>query len=297
MARQPSIIAVTRLADGRLIAAATDRRTNSLWQFDLPAWSQLAEWTGKEITACCGVGDDVVCPALDGQLFVWSHGQLHQHALPDKTMWIYAAAALDDGRALLGGNGGLVFFEPATGQLVHRRLSEYDVKRPGRTIHGISRSEGRTFIVGAKNLVLELRGDAPVEIADRSTFAGRELLFLSAASVTAASDSNASAGGRLWLAGHGLLASLDEGGPHIFENPLGDRNRLVGIASHCGQLVAFQDEIMLGEPGAWRPLIEGFNAPGLIAVEPLADDQWCAITHTGESYLFNGDSVQPSRVF
>jgi hypothetical protein len=59
----------------------------------------------------------------------------------------------------------------------------------------------------------------------------------------------------------------------------------------------FQDEIMLGHPNNWRPLVEGFRAPDLVAVEHLADDKWCAITNTGESYLLQGNSIKVAAVF
>jgi hypothetical protein len=287
MPAKQSIVDVTSLAGGRLIAGATNRRMNSLWQFDGNAWSGIAEWKGKEVTACCRVGNAIVCAALDGDLYVWSDGQLHRHALPDATMWIYAATALDDTCALLGGSGGLVFFEPLSGKLQHRRLSTYEISKPGRTIHGISRSHGRTFIVGAKNLVLELQGDTIVELANRASFGGHEILLLSAAYCR----------DRLWLSGFGDLAALDSNGVQIYENVLGNRIRGIGLRCHHGELLVFQEEIMLGEPSNWHPITSGFRAPGLIAVEPLADDQLCAVTYSGESFVLQGSSVRAVPIF
>jgi hypothetical protein len=287
MPAKQSIVDVTTLAGGRLIAGATNRRLNSLWQFDGNAWSGLAEWKGKEVTACCGVGNAIVCAALDGELYVWSEDQLHKHTLPDPTMWIHAATALDDTRALLGGSGGLVFFEPLSGELQHRRLSTYEISKPGRTIHGISRSDGRTFIVGAKNLVLELQGDRIVELANRASFGGHEILLLSAAYCQH----------RLWLSGFGDLAALDGNGVQIYENVFGNRLRGIGLQCHHGELLVFQEQIMLGDPNNWRPIISGFQAPGLIAVESLPDDQLCAVTYAGESFVLQGNSVRAVPIF
>jgi hypothetical protein len=290
MSTKQNIIDVTRFADDHLVAAATNRRINSLWEFDgAGSWRQIAEWKGKEITACCVVGDAVVCAALDGELYVLFNGQLHKHALPDPTMWIYAAIALDDGRALLGGDAGLVFCEPHSGELIHRRLSTYEIGKPGRTIHGITNCSGRIFIVGAKNLVLELQDDKLTELANRKAFDGRELLFQSAAYCN----------DRLWIAGaFGVLASLDNSGPpQVYEIDFADRNRGIGLRCHRGELMIFQDEIMLGQPGSWRPFIEGFRAPALVAVEHIAGDACCAITHTGESYVLQGDSIKSVPVF
>jgi hypothetical protein len=281
-----SIVDVARLADGRLVAAGTTRRANALWQLASKVWSPLVEWKGKEVTACCGVGDAVVCAALDGELYAWSAGQLQKHTIPDPTMWIYAASALDDMRAVLGGSGGLVFFDPHTGAVDHRRLSTYEISKPGRIIHGINRSAGRLFIVGAKNMVLELQGDALVELANRATFGGQELMFLSAEYCN----------DRLWLSGFGQLASLDAGGPQVYEN-VGERTRAMGLGCHQGELLVFQNEILLGEPGHWRPLVEGFHAEGLIAVEPIGDDQLCAITYTGKSYFLQGDVIELAPIF
>jgi hypothetical protein len=291
MPRANSIVAVTRLADGLFVAAATDRRTNSLWQFDGAAWSKLAEWKGAEITACCAVGEDLVCPALDGKLFIWSQGQIQQLALPTTTMWVYDAVALDEQRALLGGEG-LVFVEPKTGGVIHRRLGDYGVSKPGRTIHGVCRSEGRTIIVGAKNMVLELKDDAVVELANRGTFGGRELFFRGAA---VCND-------RLWISGWtgsvGVLVALDAAGPKVYDDPIGPGKPSFGLRCHHGELIAYQDEIMIGGPGNWRPLFPGFkNGDGFVALEPSARNRWCAIAYNGQSWLLDGDSIQPVPVF
>jgi len=164
-----------------------------------------------------------------------------------------------------------------------------------RSIVEVTRSaDGRLIamatdlIVGAKNLVAELQQDALIELADRSTFEGREIHFLSA---------NA-CGDRIWLSSHGLLASLGSEGTRVFENPLGNRNSLVGIRKYGDTLMAFQDRIMIGEPDEWRPLIEGFNVPGLITVEQCGTKgELCAISYTGQAFILSDGAVQPAPVF
>jgi len=159
-------------------------------------------------------------------------------------------------------------------------------RKPGRTIHGICSSEGRVFIVGAKNLVLELRGETLVELGARATFADRELLFRSAVLSK----------NRLWLSTFGALVSLDGAGAQSFDDIPVELIRGFGLACHRSELLLYHDEVLLGQPGNWRPFFHDFRAEGLIAVEPLSDDRWCAISYAGQSYLLDGDSIEHASI-
>jgi hypothetical protein len=303
-----SVLGLDRLAGGDPVCMATTRKVNRIARFDGESWTTVAEWKGKEATAFCAVGDFVVCGALDGVIYVWNGAAVAKHsisltqhwiyaacgledgrALISLTQhWIYAACGLEDGRALFGRSHGLVFCDPAAGTVREVRLSEYDIERPGRTIHGITRTGSRVLITGAKNLLVEFFGDSAREIA-RPAFAGKEIFMNAAVPL----------GDRIWMAAFRGLWCLEGEALTQHEYPEGwNSNSAVGLKVLGEELCLWQESIALGEPPHSRPLREGFRAPdGIGGLAPTASGELCAVTSRGASYRIAADRVEQIPVF
>jgi hypothetical protein len=288
-----SVVDVDRLPTGEVVCATTTRKKNAVWIGNGRGWMLLVEWSGKEVTACCACGPSVVCPALDGVLYIVTGGEVRTIPLSDVDAWFYGCRALDENRALMGGsNGRLAIYDHRSGAVERRKLLDFGVDKPGRTIHAVSAYDGRIFLTGKKNLLLEYREDEPIERATKAVFGGRELLFLGATPHA----------GRIWLSGFGMLAAVPDAGlpgdAVVWEEPLWGRNSRVGVRPFRDGLMAFQSTIVVGYPGTWRPLVARFDTGGLAAVEdsPI-EGEIIAVDCAGKAYAIGEGAVRDIPIF
>jgi hypothetical protein len=254
------------LPDGSFACAGTHRKQLTIWRVAGTNVTPLHTGPGKEFTAVCTCGPRVVCATATGPAYVFdtSDGTPRTFKLPPlpagEKEWIYGAASLDGDTVLIGGTHGLVFLTPSTGQATRRRLSEFGVRRPGRTIHNIVRAEdGRAFVIGAKGLFVEYRHDAGGsvrELTSGPTVAGHEAFFQGAAEC----------GGEVyasWFSGAHAFLSVHRDGtfqPVDMPIPITPGH---GTAALCGdgtRLIVAKHEVAAGVTGDWQ-VVGRFSDP------------------------------------
>src|SRR5688500_6478467 len=162
-----SIVGSAQLRSGEVVCVTTQRTQSAVHVFDGSRWQQTAHWRGHELTSACACGDTVVCAALDDLVYLVRGTEVSELPLPKQGDWLYGAAALSDDTALLGGSGGLVLVSVAGRTATRRRLSEFNISRPGRDILAIVRIANRTLLLGKENLLVEYRGDSAEALVDR----------------------------------------------------------------------------------------------------------------------------------
>jgi hypothetical protein len=271
---------------------ATTRKGNAVYVFNGGGWHEAAAWSGNEVTAACACGDAVVCAALDDQAYLVRGAEVTPLKLPEQSDWIYGAAALSDDVALLGGAG--LFVLSVTDQTVQRRrLSEFNISRPGRDVLRIVRTAGRTIVLGKKNLLVEYHGDSAVELVDRKAI-GAELFFFGAAQL----------GPDLWLTGSSNLRPFlarPAGNTVQFDDvPLTAKSPPV-LAALADELLIGGERLLAGKPGQWRELVaETTAAETFIGMTPITSSsphRVCAFTSGGTSYFTDGHAVTEIDVF
>jgi hypothetical protein len=289
----PSILSSATLRDGRIVAIATERAHNSIHAFDGKGWSRVVRWAGHEVTAACACGQTVVCAALDDVVYLIDGKTISRVPLPKQSDWIYGAAVMSDETALLGG-AGLFVIGVKDQSVIRRRLSEFNISRPGRDILSIVRTGGRTLLLGKKNLLVEYKDDSAVELVDRKAMAGRELMFKSAVQI--AQD--------LWLSGFGpqpFLARLAAGRSVQFEDLPITGQSSPSLAELNGELLVGTSRLQIGNPGRWRDLLPApltnSSIVGIIPTSTAAATEACALSHDGKSYFTDGKTVKELPVF
>ena len=291
----PSIIASDTLPSGQLMCVATERTHNSVYLFDGAAWRRLVRWGGHEVTAACACGDTIVCAALDDVVYLVQGATISKVKLPKDSDWIYGAAALSGEVALLGGLG-LHLISVADQTVTRKRLSEFNISKPGRGILAVvntgSPQNSRTLLLGKKNLLVDYRGDSAVELIDSKKLPGRELFFQDAAKV----------GNDLWLAGtsgaHPFLARLDGDTVQFVDLPP-TRQNAPSIMELNGEVIVGADGLFAGKPGQWRQILPASAVPGTIVSFCRAPDPLpiCALTSDGQSFFTDGHTCQHLPVF
>ena len=292
---QPYVIGADRLPGGRIFCAATDRSHNTVFVHESGKWRKLIGWNGHEVTACCACGDTIVCAALDDVAYVIEGTTITPVTLPEKTRtWVHGAAATSPDTALLGGAGGLFELSVSSRTAVRKRLSEFNVSRPGRDIHNVVRGAGTTWLLGAKNLLVDFRGDSAREPVPRDVLRGREVMFEDAADFD----------GRLWLSAlegpRATLAELDGQTLSFHDTPQPGQRR-ARIAAHGGELFVGASGLSVGRPGSWRDL----STPGLgpkgdaivAIVAPQQAGELAAVSSDGRSFFTDGKSCMELAVF
>jgi hypothetical protein len=280
----PSIIGFGTLRSGQLMCVATERTHNSVHVFDGNAWRKLVRWAGHEATAACACGDTVVCAALDDVVYLVDGTTVSRVALPKQGDWIYAAAALSEDTALLGGSGGLVLVSTRDQSVTRRRLSEFNVSRPGRHILGIARTASRVLLLGKKNLVVDYKGNSAAELIGRKALGSEERFFQDAVEL----DQD------LWLSGmsgpHPFLARMVDGGLHDEPIPV-TRQTSPSLAVLGSELVIGAERLWAGKPGQWREVLAltpGASIVGLTPAPATAPHPLCAFTSDGISCFTDG---------
>jgi hypothetical protein len=250
-----------------------------------------AEWDGKEVTAACACGDTVVCAALDDEAYLVRDGNVAALELPKQSDWIYAAAALSDDVALLGGSG-LFVLSITDRSVTRRRLSEFNISRPGRDILRIVRTGGTTIVLGKKNLLVEYRGDAALELVDRRAV-GKEVFFSGAAQL----------GPDLWLTGSSNLIPFlarRAGNRVQFEDAPFTRPARPVVVALGDELLLGGAQLFAGMPGRWRELVPPSTAgASIVGMMPVAigPHPMCAIASDGTSYFTDGRTCVDVDVF
>ena len=278
---KPSIVGCGTLHSGRPACVTTTRKRNAVFVFDGHRWHAAAEWGGKEVTAACACGDTVVCAALDDEAYLVRGADVVTVKLPEQSDWIYGAAALSDDVALLGG-AGLFVLSVTDGSVTRRRLSEFNISRPGRDVLRIARTSGRTLVLGKKNLLVEYQGDSAVELVDRRAV-GAELFFSGAAQL----------GSDLWLAGgislRPFLAKLTGNSVQFEDAPLAGTSLPV-LATLGDELLVGSDRLLAGGPGQWRELAPASPVgAGIVGMTPVPGPYpVCAVASDGTSYFTDG---------
>jgi hypothetical protein len=286
-----SVIGSGVLRSGQPVCVATERTHNAVYVFGGGAWNRLVRWAGHEVTAACVCGDVIVCAALDDVVYLVQETAVSRVALPKKSDWIYGAAALDDESALLGGAGGLFVVSVKDRTVTPRRLSEFNISKPGRHVLNVVRVGPRTLVLGKKNLLVEYRGTSAVELINSKAVAGKELFFRHATEL----------GNDLWLSGTGpqpFLARLEGEGVRYEDMPLTGQSSPV-VDALGGELVLGGDRLLAGKAGQWRdllgaPLPSGNVVAFVSAASPLPT---CAVTNNGHSYFTDGHSCRGIPVF
>lgn len=290
---KPYIIGADRLKSGRLFCASTDRSHNAVFVYEDDAWRRLVGWSGHEVTACCACGEKIICAALDDVAYVIEGTTISRVTLPEKTRtYVHGCCATSDDAALLGGNGGLFSLNVRDLTAARVRLSDFNVSRPGRNIHNIVRTGGRTWILGLKNLLVDFRGDAASEPVPRDVLRGREVRFGDATELD----------GRVWLSAaegaRGTLASL-QGGNLQFHDPPHPGFSAGGLAVLNGELVLAGEQLTIGRPGAWRDLpLPGMPSDsGTVALVPTESGrELCVVAYSGQSWFTDGRTTRAAQV-
>ncbi len=273
------------------MCVATTRKGNAVYVFNGGGWHEAAAWSGNEVTAACACGDAVVCAALDDQAYLVRGAEVTPLKLPEQSDWIYGAAALSDDVALLGGSG-LFVLSLMDRSVTRRRLSEFNISRPGRDILRIVRTGGTTIVLGKKNLLVEYRGDAALELVDRRAV-GKEVFFSGAAQL----------GPDLWLTGSSNLIPFlarRTGNRVQFEDIPFTRQAGPVVAALGDELLVGGQQLLAGMPGRWRELVPpttaGANIVGIIPVTN-GPQSMCAIASDGTSYFTDGRACVDVDVF
>jgi len=130
----------------------------------LPEGREICRWKGWMLTAACATGDLLVCPAVDGHVYLLNEGGLKSihHDQPDD--WYHAAACLEDDRCLFGGDmGRLAWFNGRTSRFQYSSLKEHGVRRPGRSILKILVVEQDIYLLGENELLVQYRDQEFIE--------------------------------------------------------------------------------------------------------------------------------------
>lgn len=288
----PSIIGFGTLRSGRLMCVATERTHNSIHLFDGSAWRRLVRWAGHEATAACACGDTIVCAALDGVAYLVDGATISRVALPEKDNWIYAAAAWSADTALLGGTG-LVLVSVRDHSVIRKRLSEFNISRPGRDILGVARTASKMLLLGKKNLVVEYKGDAAAELIGRKALGNEERFFHDAAEL----------GQDLWLSGRSgarpFLARIIDGSLQDEPIPLASQT-FPSLAVLGSELFIGAERLWAGKPGHWREVLApapGESIVGLTPAPASAPHPLCALTSDGNSYFTDGQAHTRLPIF
>lgn len=285
-----SVVGTGRLASGVLFCVTTTGSRNVTWTFDGATWSPANEWAGKEVTACCSVDEQIMCPALGHFLYVVQGGITACHRLPEEAEWIYGACELENRVVLMAGKRGLFFYDASNGRIWRKGLVDFQVSKPGRIVNRICRSGSRVFLAGGKSLLVEFHGESATELLTRESLGGRELNIYQAAVCS----------GKIWASGtlgpSSFLAVLDNGREELVDCPMpGLRSPI--LVTYRDKLLLASDRILYGFPGAWQTLWEG-DGNGIVGVMESSDRvKLCAVTYTGCSYLFDGSQWQRVPIF
>ena len=285
-----SIVGLGTLGSGRPVCVVTTGKRNAVHAFDGSEWQLAAAWNGKEVTAACACGDTVVCAALDDAAYLVRGADVSPVTLPEQSDWIYGAAALSDDVALLGG-AGLFLLSVNDGSVTRRRLSEFNISRPGRDILNVVRTGGRTIVLGKKNLLVEYHGESAVELVDRRAI-GKELFFEDATQL----------GPDLWLSGRSnlqpFLARLAGNTVQFEDVPLAAKvATALGVVG--GELLVGGERLLAGKPGQWRELVpESTAGASIVGITPAEGPHpMCAIASDGTSYFTDGRACVDVDIF
>ena len=278
---KPSVVGTGRLASGVLFCVTTTGSRNVTWTFDGATWSPANEWAGKEVTACCNLGEQIVCPALDHFLYVVKGADTASHLLPDESEWIHGACELENNVVLMAGERGLFFYDASNGRIWRKRLGDFDISKPGRRVIRICRSNARVFLVGAKNLLVEFHGESATNLLARGSRGGRELTIYQATVCE----------GKIWTSGilgtSSFLALIDNGHAMLVDCPMAELRAPI-VTSYRDQLLLASDRILYGFPGDWQTLWKG-DGNGIVGImESNGCGTLCAVTYKGCSYFFDG---------
>ena len=288
-----TVVGCGTLRSGRPVCVASNRKHTTVHVFDGTVWEGTAGWRANEVTAACVCGDAVVCAALNDEAYVVEGVDVLPVKLPQQSDWIYGAAALSDDVALLGGPG-LFLLSIKDQTVTRRRLSEFNISRPGRDVLRIVRTGGRTIVLGKKNLLVDFRGDSAVELLDRRAV-GHELFFSGAAQV----------GPDLWLTGSAnlrpFLARLSGNTVQFEDVPLTGKSMPVLAALNDDELLIGCERLLAGRPGQWREVVpettDGVCIVGITPATANAPHPICAISSNGTSYFTDGRAVADLDVF
>jgi hypothetical protein len=261
--------------------------------YDGSAWAPSARWAGKELTAACACGERVLCAALDDQAYLVQGADVVPIKLPERSDWIYGAAAVSDDMALLGGAGGLFELSIDHRAITRRRLSEFNISRPGRHVLRIVRAGERTLVLGKKNLLVEYRGGSAIELVDRRAISA-ELFFTGAVQL----------GTDLWLTGsHSLrpfLARLAGNAVQFEDLPLTGKSLPV-LAALGDELLVGAERVLARRSGQWRELISESTVGARIAsIMPLpspSSHSICAVSSDGTSWFMDGRGIVEIDIF
>lgn len=243
-----SYIGTALTPTGRRVAVGTDRSTNTV--ADAETWEVLARWRGAEVTACGTIGDQIVCPALDGAIFLVDERGVDRIVHADKKAWFYAVAPTGPTTGLIGGSYGRLFhIDVSNKALFPSALRDFGVEKPGRDIFSIH-SPDPIIITGRNELILRYDNGKCTALATKR----HERLYYGAIILGDDVWVSTTAGAAPLLA----RAPLSGGEPVYYPLPL-EKNVAAKIASYKGQILLVSDRMMLGSPDNWTelPCLEG----------------------------------------
>lgn len=208
-----------------------------------------SEWAGAELTGAGYVAGAVVCPALNGLVYIARAGAVDTLRLQDRKLWMHTVLPVSEESCIIAGNTGhfgIVDCADGSATVEMKRLRDYGVSKPGRDILGSFRAAtGECFLMGRRSLLLEWKDDAFVEClaTTAEVFLHHGIMIRDT----------------LWAVGlQGRKALLLEhtNGESVFHDLPIESNSCPMITNHGDTIIVGADIIYAGQPGSWNPVGE-----------------------------------------
>ncbi len=278
-----SIVAADVGSNGNVFAVATNKSENRIYEFQKVCWSLSASWRGKEVYACCAVGEEIICPTVSNSVYLCGGSQVREIKLHKEFSFMSGACCIGPRQGLIAGHKGrFAIIDVDTLESHPKSLFDYDVSKAGRTIRRVFQTNLGVYFLGARNLLLryDIVADCFEDIG-KSVFKGREVFLQDLAEEAADIWCSASEGPIQ------KLIKMSNGEFHWFESPIqGTSTPVLKVCSD--HLFLGSSKVVQGKPDDWKEELE-VNDDSVIALVQANDAILCALTYRGMSYLFDGD--------
>lgn len=286
-----SIVAADVRSNGDVVAVSTNKSENRIYEFQKDCWSLSVSWKGKEVYACCAVGDEIICPTVTNSVYLCRDSQVQEIKLPKEFTLISGACYLGARQGLVAGHKGrFAIIDVETSEAQPKSLFDYDVSKAGRTIQRVFHTSQGIYFLGVRNLLLRYDiAEDYFEDIGKSVFRGKEIFLEHLVEGT----------GGIWCsASEGpvqKLIKISNGECHWFESPIQGTSTPV-LKIHKDHLFLGSSKVVQGQPDNWRDEME-VKDDSVIAFGETNDAKLCALTYCGMSYLLDGDKWISMPIF